>query len=206
MDCKEFREALDLYVDDELSADGLASASAHLDECGGCRRAADELWWLRGAVRDVVRRHDPPPDVVRWANDRFGSARRPLRAVIVMPALAFALLLGLFVWSSDVRVRVAGALERAAFQLDTPRTIVLDGELVCRDCELEALYGAKSMCHLKGHHGSLRTADGKIWTFMEGKASAVLIEDSSLLGRRVQVRGRLYRRAGCLEIESYKFL
>ena len=78
--------------------------------------------------------------------------------------------------------------------------------MVCRDCELHDLYGATSMCHLKGHRGALKTADGKIWNLMEGERAEQLIHNALSLGKKVRIRGRLYRRAGCVEVESYEVL
>ena len=64
MDCKEFRESLDLYVDGELSADAMAAASVHLNECPACHRAKEELLRLRLALKSVVAQHQPPPNLV----------------------------------------------------------------------------------------------------------------------------------------------
>ena len=65
MDCKELRESLDLYVDQELSADATALAEQHLRECGACHRAGAELLRLRRSLKQAVSRHEPPPDLVR---------------------------------------------------------------------------------------------------------------------------------------------
>ncbi len=205
MDCKEIREVLDLYVDGELSADAAASATTHLNECALCRRAQEELLRLRRAVKLAVTQHRPPPDLATRIQSHLPSSWRRVLA----PALAIFLvvfsLAGLGHLGST-RLYVASVMERVAFHLDTPRTLVLEGRLVCRDCELQALYGARSMCHIKGHHGALKTADGKIWNLMEGDHAEQLIHSASLLGKRVRIRGRLYRRAGCVEVQSYEVL
>lgn len=211
MDCKELREALDLYVDGELSPDGMASASAHLDECNPCRRAVDELRRLRRAVKSAVLRHQPPPEFVRRIERRFDPPRlMPAIVTAAVVALLLIMMVGVFAWSPAASGGIAAALDRAAVQLDAPRMVVLEGHLVCRDCVLEALYGAKTMCYLKGHRPALRTADGKIWTLMEGRVPAAriaaLVDDAPLDGHRVRVRGRLYRRASCLEVDSFELL
>ncbi len=97
-------------------------------------------------------------------------------------------------------------METIAFHLDPPRLVELEGQLVCRDCELKMLYGAKTMCLLKGHRGALETADGKIWNLMEGELTEALIHDESLRGKTIHLRGKIYRRAGCVEVESYRIL
>jgi len=205
MDCKEIREVLDFYVDGELSVDAAAWATAHLNECAPCRRAHEELLRLRRAVKLVVAQHRPPPDLTTRIQSHLPSSSRR----VLVPALAIFLIvsslagLGRF---GSTRLYVASAMERVAFHLDTPRTIGLEGWLVCRDCELQALYGAGSMCRIKGHHGALKTADGKIWNLMEDDRTEQLIHRASWLGKKVRVRGRLYRRAGCVEVQSYEVL
>src|SRR5438105_412758 len=64
MDCKEFREVLDLYVDQELSFDFSTAARIHLNECSTCRRAERELIKLRRALKVVVSQHQPSADLV----------------------------------------------------------------------------------------------------------------------------------------------
>jgi hypothetical protein len=113
MDCKEFREILDLYVDQELSPGALGAAQTHLNECHSCRRAEEQLLRLRVAMKLAVSQHQPPPDLAnvvqritrrRWlgssgirnetANDTGASrARYPLwRENILLPVPIFALL------------------------------------------------------------------------------------------------------------------
>ena len=205
MDCKEIREVLDLYVDRELSADAAASASVHLNECASCRRVHQELLRLRRGVKLALAQHQPPPDLAHRIHSRLSSPwRRVLApALVIFFALVFLAGLGRI---SSARVHVANAMERIAFHLDTPRTLVLEGQVVCRDCELHDMYGAASMCRLKGHHGALKTPDGKIWNLMEGERAEQLIHNALLLGKKARIRGRLYRRAGCLEVESYELL
>jgi anti-sigma factor RsiW len=64
MDCKEFRELLDLYVDDELSPEATALASVHSTECESCHRAKVELVRLQHTVKRVVSQYDPPAELV----------------------------------------------------------------------------------------------------------------------------------------------
>lgn len=80
MDCKEFRELLDLYVDDELSPEAMALASVHSAECESCRRAKAELARLQHTVKRVVSQYDPPAELVesvrsvshsRWRKTSF---------------------------------------------------------------------------------------------------------------------------------------
>jgi anti-sigma factor RsiW len=63
MDCKEFRERLDLYVDGELSAELAEAAREHLKGCTSCSKAEAGLRHLRSSLKRVVNRHQPPPSL-----------------------------------------------------------------------------------------------------------------------------------------------
>lgn len=206
MDCKEFREVLDLYVDEELSQEAMASAGVHLGECGACRRTTDNLLRLRRAVREAVGPDQPPPGLVnRVRRIASPSGRRIEFAALVATVLLLVSLVALN-RLPRVRASLATGMESFAFHLDRPQTLVVEGAIVCRECDLFALYGSPEERDVQGHHGALKTSEGKIWTFMEGEKARALIHDPAMIGKRVRVRARLYRRAGCLEVESYEVL
>lgn len=112
MDCKEFRELLDLYVDGELSPEATLSARAHLEECGACSRVERQLVRLRGAVKRVVSEVELPLELERkvrklarpswqekvtglwWEPSSASSAGIAFwRSKIAVPLPAFALIL-----------------------------------------------------------------------------------------------------------------
>jgi anti-sigma factor RsiW len=65
MDCEEFRERLDRYVDGELAADAAGEAREHLQGCQSCAKAAAGLRHLKSSLKRVVNRHQPPRDLER---------------------------------------------------------------------------------------------------------------------------------------------
>jgi len=206
MDCKEFREALDLYVDSELSAEAMAAAGLHVSECAACRLAADELFRLRRSIQEAVNRHQPPPGLVESVQRNLAPPVRRAGApalVAVLVLLLAAAVLGSTPWG---RATLAGGMEQIAFRIDEPQEMTVEGVVVCRECELYSLYGGPQERDLQGHHGALKTAGGKIWDFMEGEKTYALIHDESLLGQRLRIRAKVYRRAGCVEVESYEIL
>lgn len=115
MDCKEFRELLDLYFDGELSPEATLAARAHLEECVPCSRAERQLVLLQSRLKRVVSESEPPPVLVHnvrrlaqpvWAWLVPVLFKRPLtrregevtessfwHRKITVPAPAFALLL-----------------------------------------------------------------------------------------------------------------
>ena len=78
MDCKEFRELLDLYVDGELSPEAMTAASVHLSECEPCRRVKAQLFLLRRALKSVVAQHQPPPELLGNVHYIFQATWRKL--------------------------------------------------------------------------------------------------------------------------------
>jgi anti-sigma factor (TIGR02949 family) len=205
MDCKKLREVLDAYVDRELSADATAQAEAHIAECTACRRAVENLARLREAVRTAAGKAEAPVELI----ERVRSAVSPrwYRAAVIQAITATLVLAGvLTLLVPSVRGAAATALDFLSLQLDDSRWVVLEGKLICRDCQLEKEYGHHAMCPLTGHHGWLQTSDGRLWDILEGSASHELIHNSSLLGRRVKVQGRIFRRAGSIEVSGYQLL
>ena len=136
---------------------------------------------------------------IPWGARAERSAIQAIAATLVLAAV-----LTLFVPS--VRAAAATALDFLSLKLDDSRQVVLEGKLICRDCQLEKEYGYHAMCPLTGHHGWLQTSDGRLWGILEGNASEELIHNSSLLGRRVKIQGRIFRKAGSIAVSGYELL
>lgn len=205
MDCKQIREVLDLYIDHELSTEAMFSADVHLSECIACRRALLNLERMRHAVRTVVSSHEPPPTLERKVRYKLFSRWRPGS----MLGIAASFLLLVFISAMFVhqaRTYWADQLESWACRIDKPHEVMLEGKIECRDCKLHERYDVPAMCSTKGHHGALETPDGKIWNFLESKSSEALIHDATLLGKRIRVRGRLFRESGDVQVDSYQIL
>ncbi len=205
MDCKKLREILDAYVDRELSADANAQAEVHIAECHACRRTLGRLTRLRGAVRAAVGEPEAPADLLERVQGSLSLRRTRARAIQSIAA-ALILVSALTLFVPSVRGAAATALDYLALKLDDSRQVVLEGKLLCRDCQLEKEYGYHAMCPVTGHHGSIVTSDGRIWNILEGEKSSELIHNSALLGRKVRVEGRMYRKAGSVAINDYQLL
>lgn len=215
MDCKQFREVLDCYVDGELSADATAAAGAHVRECRACGLAAERLNTLRRQVRDAVTAYVPPPDL----QHRVRRSLRPslLRGVMghrslgIRFAQAAVIFLAIALWlgvvnAARIQEAVIGVVDQAIVHLADPKTVVLQATVMCRDCELKHRHGERTICERIGHHGAIVTSDGRIWNIVEQPASHDLIYDNALLGRKVRVRARLFRDAGSIAVGTYQIL
>jgi hypothetical protein len=214
MTCKQFRESLDCYLDGELSAAASAAADAHRKECPQCERAVVHLKELKTAVRRTVTITTPPSELdarIRaavaspWVRSLDGiRAFAPGRRALALAAVAVLVLAVTVSTRAPIGLGAANAMDRLALRLDETSPVVLEGRILCRDCELEHRYGVKASCRTIGHHGAIATADGRIWNIVEQGASANLIHDERLLGRHIVVRGRLFRNSRALIIESYE--
>ena len=205
MDCKDIREILDLYVDRELSPEATVQAETHLAGCVACRTTVARLNRLRQMIKNTVGQRQPPSQLVDQV--RQSTISRWSRPTTWVPIAATAVIVAvLALFAPQIRAGVANELEVAAFHLDDSRTTVMEGKLLCRDCQLKDEYGYHAMCPLTGHHGTLQTKNGKIWNILDGEASQELIHNSKLLGRTVRIHGRCFRRASSIEVDSYEVL
>jgi hypothetical protein len=214
MNCKQFRESLDCYLDGELSAEASVAADAHRKECPQCERAVMRLQEFKTAIRRTVSVAAPPPglearirEAVSTPWTRSLDAMRsfaPRRRALALAAVAVFILAVTVSTRAPIDIGAANAMDRLALRLDETSSVVLEGKILCRDCELEHRYGVKASCRSIGHHGAIATADGRIWNIVEQRTSAALIHDERLLGKNVVVRGRLFRNSRALVIESYE--
>ncbi|MGH9202084.1 MAG: hypothetical protein ACRD2A_12715, partial [Vicinamibacterales bacterium] len=179
-----------------------------------CDRAVTHLQELKTAVRRAVSVATPPSELdariraavaTPWTRS-FDTIRSfgPRRSVLALAAVAVFVLAVTVSTRSPIDISAANAMDRLALRLDDSSPVVLEGKILCRDCELEHRYGVKASCKIIGHHGAIATADGRIWNIVEQRTSATLIHNESLLGKNVVVRGRLFRSSRALVIESYE--
>lgn len=206
MTCTQFRDALDCFLDRELAVDAMEVAERHRADCASCDRLATTARELKASVKRTVDAVELPAGLD--ARVRLATAPRWTRPRVWLPAAAAAILLTLLgggVLRGRVESGAANAMDQLALRLDGSSEVVLHGVLLCRDCELEHRYGIEAPCRTIGHHGAIATADGRIWNLVEQKAAAELIHNESLLGRQIVVRGRVFRGARALVIDSYQF-
>lgn len=214
MNCKQFRESLDCYLDGELSDAASAAADAHRKECPQCDRAVKRLHEIKTAIRPTVNGVTPPADLdarvraavtPRWVPPLSAMGSLGLkRSAFALGALVVLTVALAAIARPPIHVSAANAMDGLAFRLDDSSPVVLEGRVLCRDCELEHRYGIKASCPTIGHHGAVATADGRIWNIVEQRSSVALIHDGSLLGKKVIVRGHLFRGSRALVVESYQ--
>ena len=212
MSCKQFRESLDCYVDGELAATATAAADAHRRECGACDEMVTSLLAMRRALKHTAAVTMPSnlEERVRTAiSPRWlrPLARTSLRARRSVTAAAALLVVGVTLAAAtrpSIDRGAANAMDRLALRLDDSSPVILEGTVLCRDCELERRYGVKSSCKQIGHHGAIFVTDGRIVNLIEQRSSATLIHDETMFGKKVIVHGRLFRSARALVVDSFQ--
>ena len=119
-----------------------------------------------------------------------------------MKRTALTVMLGLF-----AMMLCAGAM--AQEEKKAAKETTLTGTLECVGCTLKKEYGAKAQCSVYGHQHGLKTANGKIYTFLENDQSKDLRageskEQGHLHGKKVQVTGRVLPKTQIIDVTSYK--
>lgn len=212
MNCTQFLESLNCYVDGELPAAVAAEADLHRRACQSCRGAVTSLLEVREALKQVAAKVQVPTALEervraaiapQWLQLFAGNRYRASLSVIGVAALGL-LVVSLATARFAVDIGAADAMDRLAVGLDDSSAVVVEGTVLCRDCELEHRYGIKASCQVIGHHGAIFTADGRVLNLVEQPSSTQLIHDEALFGRKVIVRGRLFRGARALVVESYE--
>lgn len=217
MDCKRFRESLDLYVDGELSVEAMAAADAHRRECTRCAMVVSEMGALRRVVRETVDSLRPPADLEHRVRESIRLPKGPAAAGQPAPgrwlgwAAAAMLLftLGLTMAAArpaGARDLLVAAMDRAVARLAVAQPLELEAIVLCRDCELHDRHGEAALCDRLGHRGALATSDGRLWNIMEQDSSSRLVHDEAMLGQRVRVVGTIYRDAGTIAVDRYEVM
>ena len=207
MTCAQFRDALDCYLDRELASDAMAAAERHRAICPACDRLAARGLRLRSELFQTVSAHEPPQHLERQILMVIRGQQRPRRWIAAGAAavVALSIVLGGVAYHTRVARSTANAMDRLAVGLNDTSEVVVQGTLLCRDCELERRYGIEAPCKRIGHHGAIATADGHIWNLVDQKTAADLIHNEQWLGRQIVVHGRVFRGARTLVVESYQF-
>ncbi len=104
IDCEDFRQFIDPYLDGEFDAGERAAFDAHLAVCTDCRGHYEQKAWFINAVRPCLRRPERmPPGTRDRLHARLRAAQKPerrrrlVRRLAPVPALAAAGAVLLFV-------------------------------------------------------------------------------------------------------------
>jgi anti-sigma factor RsiW len=106
MDCAQFKQLLEAYIDDELELSRVLEVEAHLESCSKCKSLAEAAIEFRNSVRMNSPRHVAPPELrgkIRAALRRecrpdVSWIRRLVRPALYAAAAILVCALGLWAW------------------------------------------------------------------------------------------------------------
>lgn len=112
-------QTLNMYLDDELSADEREHVDAHLAGCDACRAEMQALQGLFTALEELALASDPAPDLVPGVLAHIRPRHRPI-VLWLVPVLQGVIALALLAWGWT-RLADYWALAREFLPLDALR-------------------------------------------------------------------------------------
>ncbi len=181
MDHEYWEERLQGYVDNELGPADRIAVQSHVDACPECRTNHNYFQCLKKRLKVHARTIEIPKSVEARLNRLFAGKRNPFlqpRYFGAALALAAVLVLGFLLpdlWQEPYRF------------VDS----VLEGKVICHDCEVADRAGVKkgSLCR-EGHHMGLKTVEGDLWRFASDQQGYSFVTDMSLIGKQVRIYGQ----------------
>ncbi len=219
--CREVRELLAAFLDDELPCERSHGIQEHLDACDGCRgfsrmeRGFTSAMRARVArlqapeslserVRDGWRRLDLDPGADGTAEPGRPSPRASLWGRLASSRAAWGLaaaVLAALLLAPAASIWVPGAFQEYVDSVMGVRRVA--GVLVCIECERHgAPIEAQKHCHAQGHQTGLKCAKTGLWHFVADDASRRLLSDPAMRGARVVVEGRLLSDIHYIDVRS----
>jgi hypothetical protein len=195
--CRETRELLAAFLDDELPVDRSHAIQAHLEICPPClgfsrleqtftREIRARLRWVEppdGLLERVQGRLAEPPEAVFAPKGAQSSWRRTIglvaAAVVFLSALAVPV----------VRLYAPGVYDAARREVTGER--IESATLVCFECDREGIpMEAQRRCHAPGHQTGLRCPKSGLWHLVANDTTLPLMSDRERRGEKVSVEGR----------------
>ena len=84
--------------------------------------------------------------------------------------------------------------------IDESQKMELRGHVVCLAEEFERLYHTRPDCEHRGHLYGLKTADGKLYSFLPTDSAAAIYDDQRIRERELQVTARPFPNSGFIEV------
>lgn len=202
MNCKNFRDLLYLFQDDELGAAERDACQEHVNACDACSRLLLAEGVMLRAVKAKLTRAPAPPGLearIRAALrvQAGAGARLPwYRAPWFAAAAAAGLLLAVLVPT------LVGGLEVAPHGPAVP--VHAEVVVVDRDCD-RAGHGldAQRRCAHPLHINALKTADGAYWTISPDQTDyRYLLLDRAVRGTTLVIDGELYEDAMIIRLRE----
>ena len=206
MNCKNFRDSIYLFQADELSERERQVCQAHLNTCESCADRLQVEETLLRVLKTKLPRMPAPPGLetrirasLRAQGDRAASVpwfRAPWFAATAAAALLMAVLVPSLVGDLDVAPPGPGVPVHE-------EVMVVD-----RDCDKAGRsVDDQRRCTHPLHINALKLADGSYWTISPDQTDfRYLLLDRGVRGRKLVVRGELYRDAETIRLTEIERL
>lgn len=199
--CSQIEPLLAGYVDGELADSETQQVESHLSACRMCGDALEDQQTAKTNVRQHYRQDTAPVHLrvrlrqelakaVAQQTGFFESLAGLVSAHKIKSAFAtLALVVAL-------ALPYSGWLEQTSNPVG-PTYVLVEGQIVCLDCEIMHEAGHDRKCH-DYHHMGLRDLQGKLWRIIDSDQGAELITNRQLIGQRYRLEG--YKLPGSLQL------
>jgi len=219
--CREVRELLTAFLDDELPCERSHEIQEHLDACEGCGVFARLERGFTRAMRARIPRLQPPASLVERVRDGWrgigdrpaGDPPGPVPDLTRATSLWGRLASSRAAWGLAAAV-LAAVLLAPAVSIYAPDAFYayvdsvtgvrkVSGVLVCIECEKHgAPLEVQKHCHAQGHQTGLKCARTGLWHFVADEASGGILADPAMRGSQVVVEGRFLSDIHYVDVKS----
>jgi len=232
MQCNQCQEFVGAFIDGEVSPGQYTDIQTHIKECVACRNLMEQNAAVKSLVQsklpvssapaDLRQRilqqiEDTPAERFLWKPRRIAI---PYRSGIVFAVAALLMLavIGIYAqWTPARQIVTSPDAQPGSFQQvsavqlgsnlvrqEPNGYVLLQGRLVCVGCELTASQNIIVNCEKYGHQAVLELDSGLYVSFTLNDICERINKDHTLIGRQVQVLGKLHRNNTYIDIESYQ--
>lgn len=190
--CSQIEPLLAGYVDGELADSETKQVESHLNLCRMCGDALQDQRTAKTTLHQHYRQDVAPVHLrVRLRHELAKAVARQTgffeslaglvtahKVKSAFAALALVVLLAL---------PYSGWLEQTSSS-GGPTYVLVEGQIVCLDCEIMHEAGHNKECH-DYHHMGLRDGQGNLWRIVDSEQGADLITNRQLIGQRYRLEG-----------------
>ncbi|MEE9230289.1 MAG: zf-HC2 domain-containing protein [Acidobacteriota bacterium] len=216
--CREVRQQLSAYIDEELSAEELSGVERHVATCAPCREQAEVERSFTGELRARRLGEAAPAGLMRKVRRGLeqeaaresrgaGFAAWPGRWRLALAGVGYGLALVFAIMWLDGKVpapRPAGGVAtpgaaESGGRAWVPATVELRGWVVCAICDEAGVPVEQHiLCDTYGHFNGLRDDQGRLWLLVQNKGRNPDLQAHEMRGREVAVQAEAFEDVGYL--------
>ncbi|HKY31940.1 MAG TPA: zf-HC2 domain-containing protein [Candidatus Polarisedimenticolia bacterium] len=193
--CRETRELLAAFHDDELPCELSRAVQTHIDRCGGCRGFSEMERSFTAVMRSRLGTLEAPQGMYDRIAPLLGGPEGPggpagwswlRRSTLGLAAVAASLLVA----APALRVYAPATYGSVARWVAGEGR--LSGVLVCVECDQEGVsLDAQRRCHAPGHQTGVRCPGKVRWHLVANETTLPVMRDRDRRGEHVVLEGRL---------------